>query len=149
MNNDNRAPGGHVDVNGRQVYVTDDVIRQQQFKDSQSIDLIAHKVSRLATDMSDLAAAQARMAETVTALVRIEERQILSSVRLAELANAGTSIELRVRALEMAVPDDLDKRMAAIETKLPSLIESRMWLIAGFAGMIALLGTALIKGVFR
>ena len=130
-------------------FITDEALREQKIKDSQSIELIAHKVSRLATDMGALAVAQSRMAETLTALVRIEERQQTTSSRLDELGRVAMEKEVRLRTLEIAMPDNIDKRLSSIEEKMPGLVESRLWVICSMIGIIGLVGTAIMKGVFR
>ena len=130
-------------------FITDEVLREQKIKDSQSLELIAHKVSRLATDMGALAVAQSRMAETLTALVRIEERQQTTSARLDELGRVAMEKEVRLRTLEIAMPDNIDKRLSSIEGKMPGLVESRLWVICSMVGIIALVGTALMKGIFK
>lgn len=141
--------GTRINVGGEQVTIPDHVLREQQIKDSQSIELIAHKVSRLATDMSDLASAQRRMSESITALVRIEERQLTTSSRIDELTKSAAEKEIRLRLLEIAMPENADKRLSVIETQLPSLIESRLWLIAGGLGVIGLVAMAIAKLVFK
>lgn len=141
--------GTTIDVNGRPVFIPDSVLREQQVKDSQSIELIAHKVSRLATDMSDLASAQRRMSESITALVRIEERQTTTTIRIDDIAKTAAEKEIRLRVLEKEIPDHLNARLSAIETKMPGLVESRLWLIAGGLGVLALVGKALAAFIFK
>lgn len=141
-----------INCQGQQINMPDmpdSVLREQQVKDSQAIELIAHKVTRLAVNMETLTAANIRMEGAITSLVRIEERQTTTNTRLDEVVKAAADKELRLRLIEIALPENADKRLSTIESKLPALIESRLWLIASFAMALGALFTAVFKGAFK
>lgn len=125
------------------------LIREQQVRDSQAIELIAHKVTRLAVNMETLTAANVRMESAITSLVRIEERQTTTNIRVDDVVKAANDKEVRLRLLEISMPENADKRLSAIESKMPALVESRLWLIASFAMALGALFTAVMKGFFK
>jgi|JFJP01.1.fsa_nt_gi hypothetical protein len=72
--------------------------------------------------------------ETLNSLVRIEERQSVINIRLNEGAQTMQNHESRIQA---------------IETRLPGLIEKAGWLVAGVLGIIAIVGAAAAKVIFK
>lgn len=63
-------------------------------------------------------------------LARLEERQ--QGVTTALASNAATMILI-------------ETRMAAIELKLPGLVEMRTWVISGLLAGVAMIGLAIVK----
>lgn len=104
---------------------------------------------KLAHDVARIEAKVDGIAETMQALVRVEERQARSAERLAELASAMKGHDDRLRAVELSIPNELDKRIGLIEKVLPQLVESRNWMMAGIIACVGLLGTSLAHQVLR
>lgn len=82
-------------------------------------------------------------------LVRIEERQVHTNSQLSELSTDMREQELRLRAAEHAIPENLSKRLAAIEVALPGLKELRRWVIGGVLSGIGMIGAAVLHLVLK
>lgn len=89
------------------------------------------------------------MAEALSTLVRIEERQIQANERLSSGAQSLREHDLRLRELETSVPGGLDKRLSTIEVGMPGLLESRKWVVGGVLFGASMIGTALVALVFK
>ena len=87
--------------------------------------------------------------DTLQSLVRIEERQIFTSDRIGQMAGAANDRELRIRALEAAMPPNAATRLVEIEKVIPGLIESRKWMVAGLLAVVGAVGAAIAKGLLR
>lgn len=87
--------------------------------------------------------------DTLRSLVRIEERQIATNDKLVENAKAVHEHEARLKALEIAVPENLDKRLVSIETKMPGLQESRGWVVMGVLAGVGMIGAAVVHLVMK
>jgi len=87
--------------------------------------------------------------ETLQSLVRIEERQIQTGSRLSDVAITLKDYDDRLRVLEKAVPENLDKRLVSIETKMPGLSESRKWVVMGVLAGVGMIGAALVHLVLK
>lgn len=120
----------------------------QENHNNYAINLIAHKVNRLSTDMQGVMLNVSKMADSMTVLVRIEERQLNINSRIDELVKLSADKEVRLRALEIVVPDKVDVRLNDIERSLPSLVETRKWVIMGVLAGVGMIGAALLKLVF-
>jgi hypothetical protein len=83
------------------------------------------------------------LVEAMQSLVRIEERQLLTGDRLAQGAQTFQEHETRLRRVEQEIPENLDKRLVSIETKMPGLLESRGWVILGVLGGLGMMGAAI------
>ena len=123
-------------------------VAKQESHNNYAIDLIAHKVSRLSADMQGVMNSLGKMADSMTILVRIEERQLNINMRLDEMVKLSADKEMRLRALELVVPDKVDIRLSDIEKTLPALIETRKWVIMGVLAGVGMIGAALLKLVF-
>lgn len=86
-----------------------------------------------------------KLIDAMSSLVRIEERQQATGDRLAMGAQTFQDHESRLRKVELAVPDNLDKRLSVIEIALPGLKELRKWVIMGVLGGLGMIGAALLK----
>lgn len=113
------------------------------------------RIEMLERRVGDLGGAVYRMdgkldniTDTLSSLVRIEERQVSANEKLTNGAIRMHDHENRLRALEMNVPDNLDKRLVSIETKIPGLVESRKWVVMGVLAGIGMMGIAVLKLVF-
>ncbi len=89
------------------------------------------------------------IAATLQSLVRIEERQVATNEKLSEGAKVMRDHDDRLRKIEIEVPENLDKRLVSIETKIPSLVESRKWVVMGILAGIGMIGTAVIHMVIK
>lgn len=87
--------------------------------------------------------------EALQTLVRIEERQIRSDQRLAELGHTASRHEDRLRGVEVAVPENLGKRLNTIEASMPGLKEMRAWVIGGVLGGMGMMGVAIVQTVLK
>ena len=87
--------------------------------------------------------------EALRSLVRIEERQLATGDRLAQGSQTFQDHETRLRKIEIAVPENLDKRLSSIEVSMPGLKESRGWVIAGVLGGLAMMGGAIVHTVLK
>lgn len=87
--------------------------------------------------------------EALQTLVRIEERQILTGQRLAELGHASARHEDRLRGVEVTVPENLGKRLNTIEASMPGLKEMRAWVIGGVLGGLGMMGVALVQTILK
>jgi DNA repair ATPase RecN len=87
--------------------------------------------------------------EALQSLVRIEERQMAINTRLSDGAQTMQVHAEQIKQLQIAVPEKLDKRLVSIETKIPGLVESRGWVVAGVLGGLAMMGAALAHTVLR
>lgn len=119
------------------------------------IDKLEDRVETLGETVVEVRGTVARMdgkldgiTQTLTSLVRIEERQVSTNERLTSGAAKMGDQEARIRKLELSVPDGLDKRLSAIETAMPSLIESRKWVVMGVLAGIGMIGAGLVKLLF-
>lgn len=86
-----------------------------------------------------------KLIDAMSSLVRIEERQQATGDRLALGAQTFQDHESRLRKVELAMPDNLDKRLSVIEIALPGLKELRTWVIMGVLGGLGMMGAALVK----
>lgn len=82
-------------------------------------------------------------------LVRIEERQVNHDAKLTEIKKSVEDQESRLRKIELALPDELDKRLGNIEKELPPLLESRKWVTMGLLGGIAMIGVSMMHIVLK
>ncbi len=82
-------------------------------------------------------------------LAHIDERQIAISENLVKVIDTQQSHGDRLATLEKAIPNELDKRLGAIETVMPGLKETRGWVVAGVLAGVAVLGTALAATVLK
>ncbi len=89
------------------------------------------------------------IASTLQSLVRIEERQIATNEKLSEGTKVMQDHDTRLRKLEVEVPENLDKRLVGIETKIPSLVESRKWVVMGILAGIGMIGVAVVHMVMK
>jgi len=89
------------------------------------------------------------IAAALQTLVRIEERQLHVSKRFDEFSAGATSREERLRQVELAMPENLDKRLSSIETTLPGLKELRKWVISGVLGGLGMMGAAILHTVLK
>lgn len=87
--------------------------------------------------------------EALQTLVRIEERQILTGQRLGELATQNIKQEDRLRAIELAIPENLGRRVNTIESSMPGLKEMRGWVIGGVLGGLGMMGVAIANLVLK
>lgn len=104
----------------------------------QRMDDLGQTVNRVDTKLDGIAA-------TLSSLARIEERQMHSNEKTAAVASQTADHETRLRVLERITPDNLEERIVKIESVVPSLQESRSWLIKGILGVLGILGLALLK----
>lgn len=86
-----------------------------------------------------------KLIDAMSSLVRIEERQQATGDRLAMGAQTFQDHESRLRRVEQDIPNNLDKRLSAIEMNMPGLKELRKWVIMGVLGGLGMMGAALIK----
>lgn len=89
------------------------------------------------------------IAETLQSLARIEERQMSTTERLRQGAETFSDHEERLRKLEIAMPENLSKRLSAIEVKMPGLIESRRWVVMGVLAGVGMIGIAVVHLVMK
>jgi hypothetical protein len=89
------------------------------------------------------------IASTLQSLVRIEERQISTNEKLGDVTKGAQDRETRLRAVEAAIPENLDKRLVSIETKMPGLVESRKWVVMGVLAGIGMIGAAVVHTVIK
>lgn len=89
------------------------------------------------------------IAQTLSSLARIEERQVITNEKLMSGANIMSQHDVRIRHIEQAMPIDLHKRLGDIEQNMPGLKEARLWVIAGGLGIIAMVGTAVYQLVLK
>ena len=83
------------------------------------------------------------IAETLQSLARIEERQFATTERLRQGAETFADHELRMRKLELSIPENLNSKLSAIEIAMPGLKESRAWVVTTVLACVAIVGTAL------
>jgi hypothetical protein len=82
-------------------------------------------------------------------LVRIEERQVYSASQLSELSVDVRDQELRLRQIEVALPKNLDHRLAALELAMPGLKELRKWVVMGVVSGVGMIGAAVVHTVMK
>ena len=87
--------------------------------------------------------------EVLQTLVRIEERQILTTQRLSELGASAAKHDERLRETELAVPENLGRRLNTIEALMPGLKEMRTWVIGGVLGCLGMMGVAVAHTVLK
>lgn len=104
----------------------------------QRMDNLGETVNRVDTKLDGIA-------NTLSSLARIEERQMNTNEKIAQAANQNADHELRIRKLEDAMPNNADGRMTTIEMAMPGLIESRKWVIMGILAGLAMIGTGILK----
>lgn len=85
------------------------------------------------------------IANTLSSLARIEERQMNTNEKIALAANQNADHELRIRKLEELMPNNADTRIATIELAMPGLIESRKWVIMGILAGLGMMGAGILK----
>lgn len=112
------------------------------------IELLERRVGDLGGTVYRMDGKLDNITEALSSLVRIEERQVSTNEKLSNGALKMNDHENRLRSLEMNVPDNLDKRLVAIETKMPGLIESRKWVVMGVLAGIGMIGAGLLKLLF-
>lgn len=115
-----------------------------------------HRILQLEREVQGTRAANDRMeqkidsiAETLRSLVRIEERQLATNTRVVALEYSQQDTQQRLRDLEVAMPENLDKRVVSIETKLPGLLEARRWVVTGVLAGIGMIGVAVVHLVLK
>ena len=86
-----------------------------------------------------------KLIDAMSSLVRIEERQQATGDRLALGAQTFQDHESRLRKVEVDLPENLDKRLSAIEVAMPALKEMRAWVVMGVLGGLGMMGAALVK----
>lgn len=86
-----------------------------------------------------------KLIDAMSSLVRIEERQQATGDRLAIGAQTFQDHESRLRKVEQEMPENLDKRLSAIEVAMPGLKESRTWVVLGILSGLGMMGAALAK----
>ena len=86
-----------------------------------------------------------KLIDAMSSLVRIEERQQATGDRLALGAQTFQDHEARLRKVETEMPENLDKRLSAIEVSMPALKEMRTWVVMGLLGGLGMMGTAIVK----
>jgi len=106
------------------------------------IDILEKTVVRMDSKLDGIA-------ETLQSLARIEERQMSTNERLRHGTETMQDHEERLRAIEKAVPENLDKRLVSIETKLPGLVESRKLVVMGVLAGIGMISTAVVHMVIK
>lgn len=79
------------------------------------------------------------------ALIRIEERQVSINVRMQDYTIVSQDHERRLRTLENESPEEMGKRLGAIEQAMPGLIEMRKWVVMGVLSGIGLIGLGVVK----
>lgn len=82
-------------------------------------------------------------------LVRIEERQVGHDTKLTEIKAAVVDQETRLRKIEIALPDNLEKRVIDIEKELPPLLESRKWVVTGLLAGVSMIGVSMMHIVLK
>ena len=105
--------------------------------------LVEHQVHQMGTGMVRMESKLDTIGETLSVLVRIEERQAQVHQRLIEGAQRMNDLDARTKAIELAQPPELEKRLLAIETAMPGLKETRRWVVMGILGGLGMMGAAL------
>lgn len=115
-----------------------------------------HRIQQLEREVQGARAANERVekkidsiADALRILVRIEERQVAANTRLAALEDGQQETQQRLRQLEVAMPENIDKRLVSIETKLPGLVEARRWVVMGVLSGIGMIGLAVVHLVLK
>lgn len=115
----------------------------------QRLDLLEQRVDHINSNVLRVDNKLDGIAETLMSLARIEERQMATTDRLRQGSETFADHEERLRRVEASVPENLHKRLASIETKMPGLVESRGWVVAGVLGGLAMMLVALASFVLK
>lgn len=106
-----------------------------------AVEKIGEAVETIAKNTSQLALLEQRHAETRDGLER-------AFTEIARVEEKREEADGRILAIEKAVPENLGKRLGAIEVAMPGLKEARGWLVAGVLAVFAVVGLATIKLAF-
>ncbi len=115
-----------------------------------------HRIAVLEHEMQQTRETSQRMehkidsiADTLRSLVRIEERQVAANVRMAATEQAVQEQGRLIKGLQIEMPENLDKRLVSIETKMPGLVESRRWVVTGVLAGVGMIGIALVHLILK
>lgn len=96
--------------------------------------VLEQRVSHVGESIERVEATVNSIAETLSSLVRIEERQVAINNKLAE-GSVAMSLQ--------------DARIKAIELTMPGLSELRKWVIGGVLSGIGMIGAAVVHLVVK
>lgn len=85
-----------------------------------------------------------QISESMMVLTRIEERQVAANERYTQLTTMHNEHNTRITGLERAVPENLGRRLAALEIAMPGLKELRVWAIMGILSGLGMMGYAVV-----
>lgn len=90
-------------------------------------DLLAQRLEALHGDVGDIKAALRDLANAVTRLAVVEERQQQAAAAQERGFRALERVEARVSTLEHQLPDRLDQRLASLEQQAPAAGRTAAW----------------------
>ena len=124
------------------------------------IDTLERRVNSLDSTLEKVDGKLDSIGMALTSLARIEERQISNKEKLDAYSESIDMLrhdidqkahhrDGRIRDLELAVPENLSKRLNTIESHIPGLLESKRWVSMGLLALVGVVGAAIIHLVVK
>ena len=136
---------------------------QTRRKDDRVIDVLAERVEGLCADMSEMKHGIAKMADALTKLAIVEERQTQTILAQERAFKALERVEERQRQHELQCRDQdkevrqliadsnerLSIRVAELEKAEPMQAQTSKWVTAGVWGALALLASFIVPRILE
>lgn len=128
--------------------VCDQVLEKKVMLLEYKHDELRDVVKTMAEQQSSIVESNRAISESLGKLTVIEERHSETRNDISDIRSIMKDMAEKFHALHRAVPDDLDKRLKAIEHVLPMLIEARGWAIKILLSVTTVVGAAIMGIVF-
>lgn len=125
------------------------VERRASWPEADRIEAIERRVDRQDDTFGKVTDKLDEISSTLNSLVRIEERQVAATDVISNMARGAADRETRLRALEIAVPENIGKRLNVLEAAQPGLLELRKFLVAGVVAGLGMIGAAVVHLVLK
>lgn len=136
---------------------------QTRRKEDRVIDVLAERVEGLCADMSEMKHGIAKMADALTKLAIVEERQTQTILAQERAFKALERVEERQRTHELLCKDQdkevrqliadsnerLSTRVAELEKAEPMQAQTSKWVTAGVWGALALLASFIVPRILE
>ena len=124
------------------------------------VEILEHRVRGIDSTLDRIDGKIDGLSLAMQSLVRIEERQVSNKEKLEEYADSITMLrhdieqkahhrDDRIRNIELALPENLSKRLNTVESHMPGLLEIKKWVSGGVLMVIAIVGTAAVHQVLK
>lgn len=104
---------------------------------NERIALVERQSERMQGAIDSIAKSLQQTSDALNRLVVLEERHQEMRANFSRNLDRVGKLEERANEIERAIPDELELRLRTAEAKIPSLVETRTWMITSI-GAIAL-----------